>query len=319
MTAAVGAVLTLGETLGSFRSHGRITAGTEFGLAVAGAESNVAIALARLGHPVAWGGRVGDDPVGRLVLTTLRGEGVDVTGAIVDQTAPTATMVVEDRHPLPPSVTYYRAGSAGSRLDADLAARAVAGAQPRVLHLSGITPALSAQAAAAVSVAIDAARQVRGAAVCFDVNYRARLWNRADAARALTPVAVSADIVVASADELPLVAEGSSTEERAAALREAGVSTVVVKHGKRGAESFGPDGHVECPAHPVTEVDSIGAGDAFVGGYLSALLDGLDEAARLRRGAALGALAVTGRGDWERLPSRAELAVFLAGAEEAER
>jgi 2-dehydro-3-deoxygluconokinase len=272
---------------------------------VAGAESNVAIGLARLGHRTRWAGRVGDDELGALVLRTLRAEGVDVDTAVVAPGELTG-MLLFDRAPGGATrVHYRRTGCAGARLTpADVAPAVAQGA--RILHLSGITPALGDDPAAAVRHAIEAGR-AGGATICFDVNHRPKLWGRERARATLRPVAAAAHVLVASEDELPLVADGPDEAARARALLDLGVREVVVKRGARGASAYTGAGRCDEPARVVTVVDTVGAGDAFTAGYLSALLDGSPVEERLRRGVTLGAAAVAAYGDWEGLPSRAEL------------
>ncbi len=308
-------VVTMGEALVAIRSHGRLARGDALSASLAGAETNVAIGLARLGHRAAWRGVLGADAPGDLVLRTLRAEDVDVSGVRRDDTAPTAVMLVDMPAALPPSVTYHRRGSAGSRVSASDAQDAPAA---RVWHLSGITPALSDTAADAVRAAVDAARGA-GSLVSFDVNFRAKLWSAADASDTLRPLANRADIVIASEDELGLVADGDDESSRAAALLDAGVGEVIIKRGPRGAVHLDASGRTEHPAHRVTEVNSIGAGDAFTAGYLSGLLDGEPVRRRLQRGALCGALAVAGVGDWEQAPSRADLEMLLRAAPDADR
>jgi 2-dehydro-3-deoxygluconokinase len=302
-------VLTLGETMASARSTGSLRGGSPLALSIAGAESNVAIGLARLGHRTGWLGRLGADELGELVLRTLRAEGVDISRVVRDPSAPTGAMFSETVIGDVGRVLYYRTGSAGSRLSAaDVAALPV----PRILHVTGITPALSGSAREAVDSAVAAARAA-GATISLDVNYRSKLWD-ADAARAvLVPLAESADVIVASADELGLVADGADTEEQAQSLLAGAAREVVVKLGADGALAVTAAGSWQQAAYPARVVDTIGAGDAFTAGYLSALLDGLDIEDRLRRGCVLGAFAVSGRGDWELLPARGDLALLERG------
>jgi 2-dehydro-3-deoxygluconokinase len=293
-------VVTLGETMAAIRTDGPIRLGGTARWSIAGSESNVAIGLARLGHAVRWIGRVGADEPGALVLRTLRAENVDVTHAATDPEAPTGLILFEPRLAGVVRVGYYRAGSAGSRLTEAEVLKALSPV-PRVLHVTGITPALGPEPRAALAAAVAAARDA-GVTVCFDVNYRSRLWPAAEAARALRPLATLADIVVASADELTLVAPDGP-----AGLLAAGVAEVVVTRGADGAEAVTAAGTLAVPAHEVTLVDPVGAGDAFVAGYLSALLDGRDVDGRLARAVTTGAFAAATEGDWEGLPTRDEL------------
>lgn len=290
-------VVTLGETMVAMRADGLLRLGTTARVSVAGAESTVAVGLSRLGHRVRWAGRVGRDEPGALVVRTLRAEEVD-TSTVREDDAPTGLVLFEQRLPDVTRVQYYRAGSAGSRLGPDDVVSALDGGT-RLVHLSGITPALSTTAWEAVVAACDRAAEI-GSAISFDVNFRSRLWSAEDAARVLTPLARRATVVVGSPDELALVGGVSD-------LLRYGVAEVVTKRGAEGASVTTPDGTWHAPAHEVSVVDSVGAGDAFTAGYLSGWLDGLDLAERLARGTACGAFAVATRGDWEGLPTRAEL------------
>ncbi|GAA1391234.1 sugar kinase [Kitasatospora putterlickiae] len=311
MTGGPPEVVTIGETMAALRATGPIRLGAPMRLSVAGAEANVAIGLARLGHRVGWVGRVGDDEFGALVLRTLRAERVDISHARTDPDGrPTGLMAREDRIGDLVQVSYHRHGSAGSALRAEDVLPALTPGL-RLLHLTGITPALSATAADAVAAAARHARAL-GATVCLDVNHRARLWNADRARSVLLPLARSADVLVASADELHLVCDDPSLPERdaVAALLARGRREVVITRGGDGATVTTAAGRVSVPARRVPVVDVVGAGDAFVAGYLSGRLDGLGVEARLDRAVTTGAFAVATHGDWEGLPSRADLALL---------
>ncbi|MEV5975913.1 sugar kinase [Streptomyces sp. NPDC052114] len=308
-------VLTLGESMVALRGSGPLKLGGSMAVSVAGAESNVAIGLSRLGHAVRWAGAVGADEAGELVLRTLRAEGVDVTAATRDGAAPTGLILFEPRLPEVTRVHYYRAGSAGSRLAPEAVEAAFAAAPPDVLHLTGITPALGPSAARACRRALRLARE-HGTQVCLDVNFRSRLWSSEDATAELREWIPYVDVLIASDDELPLclpsrAASGDVSLEKT--LLDLGVREVVVKLGADGATAHTADGTLRSPARAVRAVDAVGAGDAFVAGYLSALLDGEDIAGRLDRAVTTGAFAVASHGDWEGAPTRAELGLLGAG------
>jgi 2-dehydro-3-deoxygluconokinase len=286
----------------SLRSHGRIRLGDPLTASVAGAEANVAIGLARLGHEVAFAGVVGDDELGELVLRTLRAEGVDVRHLRRDASRPTGVMFREQRTGAVVDVTYVRRGSAGSTVDAALVQSALVD-RPDVVHVSGVTAAVSGSGPAAVAAALAGARRV-GALACFDVNFRSRLWARAHAAATLSPLLGDVDLLVASADEVPLMLPGGAPPRTGETVE------TVVTHGADGAEAWLGRRHEKRPAVLVDAVDVVGAGDAFVAGYLSARLDGLGLGERLERGVAVAGVAVSSAGDWEGLPTRAELDRF---------
>ncbi len=300
-------VLTVGESMVAFRAAGPVAHGGTQVTRVAGAESNVAVGLARLGHSVAWAGRVGADTFGRVILRELRAEGIDTGHAVVDPSRPTGLMFVEQRTADLTRVEYRRSGSAGSALRReDIEAALDAG--PRLVHLTGITPALSASARDAVRWTAEHAGAA-GTLVSLDVNFRSRLWSRDQAREVLAPLAGHAAYVIASEDELDLVADGSE-EEAAADLLGRGARAVVVKRGPRGATVHTRAGRVDASVLPVTAVDPIGAGDAFSAGYLSGVLDGLEPAECLRRGVTTGAFVVSVHGDWDGAPTRDELTLL---------
>ena len=301
-------VVTFGEALVSFRSAGPAALGSPMVPGLAGAESNVAIALARLGHRVAWVGRLGDDLFGDLALRELRAEDVDVRHVVREtrtpRGAPTGLMFLEHRTADVSRVEYRRAGSAGSRLEVADVLPALA-EPPRLLHWTGITPALSTSARDACAAAIRSAAEA-GSHISLDVNYRSNVWSRDAASTVLRDLVVHADLVVASEDELDLLADG---DEAAAvgALLDLGVDRVAVKRGAAGASLWTAAERIDCPALQVSAIDTVGAGDAFCAGLLSGWLDGLVDAECLARAVLVGGYSVSTVGDWEGLPRRAEL------------
>ena len=308
-------VVTLGEAMAGLvaSTSGPLATVDTFRRYVVGAEANLAIALVRLGHPAAFVGRVGSDGLGAAIVRRLRGEGVEVTGVSVDADAPTGVLLRERRALGPSEVLYHRRGSAGSRLDpADVRACAGAIRGSRWLHVTGITPALSPTASAAVTEAVGIAREA-GATVSFDVNLRRRLWSDAEAARGLASFVDRADVVFGDADELAVIAGGV---DPVAVLLGRGVAMVVEKRGAAGAALWDRTGAaLESPAVEVrTVVDPIGAGDAFCAGFIAARLEErpLDEA--MRWACACGAAVVAVEGDSEGAPTRAELERLLAAA-----
>ncbi len=309
-------VLTFGETMVALRGSGPLKLGGSMRVSVAGAESNVAIGLARLGHQVRWAGAVGEDEAGELVLRTLRAEGVDVAGATRDAEAPTGLILFEPRLPEVTRVHYYRSGSAGSRLKGCSVEAAFTAAPPRILHLTGITPALGSSAKCAARRALMLAHE-HSTLVCLDVNFRSRLWSSDEAAEVLADWIPYVDVLIASDDELPLCLPSDAPADvasQAGLLLALGVGEVVVKYGAEGAAVHTNDGELRAQAREVRAVDAVGAGDAFVAGYLSALLDGEDATGRLDRAVTTGAFAVASHGDWEGAPTRAELPLLGAGA-----
>ena len=307
-------LLTFGETLALAASPvpGDLAHAPGLELGIGGAESNVAIGVRRLGVPATWVGRVGADSLGARVLRELRGEDLDVR-AVVDEVAPTALMVKERRTAELTRVWYYRTASAGSRLTpADVPDELVRAAG--LLHLTGITPGLSATA---LDTTLHASRTARaaGVPVSFDVNHRAAVWRDRDAREVYTQVAGAAAVVFAGEDEARLLT-GTTTTDRSSLLDElvalAG-GDVVLKLGADGCLAHVDGVRHAVPAVPVTVVDTVGAGDAFVAGYLAELLLGRPPESRLATAVRCGAFACGSSGDWEGLPTRDELALLDGG------
>ncbi len=328
---AVGTeIVTLGEAMVALvaAEPGPLAENGTFQRHVAGAEANVAVGLVRLGHATAFIGRVGPDAFGTAIRRRLRGEGVDCEALAVDPHAPTGLLIRERRLLGPAEVLYYRRESAGSRLNAEdvqLAAARGAFQGARWLHLTGITPALSASAAAAVEVALALARDA-GLTVSLDVNLRRRLLSDEDARVTLTPIAARCDVVLGSLDELALLGgvqlAADAASEEAAAVADGvlalGSSVAVVKLGIGGAlqRRRDADGHTTTASHagyPLSQpLDPVGAGDAFVAGYIAATLEGRPAEQRLALGNACGAAVAASVGDLHGLPTRDEAERIIA-------
>ncbi|MFI6602629.1 sugar kinase [Nonomuraea sp. NPDC050536] len=275
-----------------------------FRASVAGAETNVAAGLSRLGHRVRWLGRVGADPAGRSVLAQLRADGIDTDHAVVDPDAPTG-LLLRDSHPARGiDVQYYRAASAASRLGpGELTGESVAGA--RLVHLTGITAMLSESAHRAVLRLAELARDA-GATVSFDPNVRLKLGTPGRWRERVAPLMDLADVVLAGEDELELLGEPGPGP------------LLVVKHRDKSASCQG----IRQEPFPVTAVDPVGAGDGFAVGFLSGMLRGLPYESCMREAAAVAALVVQCANDTDGLPHREGLERALAafaGAETVHR
>ncbi|MFD9889928.1 sugar kinase [Amycolatopsis sp. NPDC059027] len=246
---------------------------------IGGAESNVACHLPGLGVSSGWVSAVGDDPFGRAMVREIAAAGVDVSGVAVDPARPTGLYLKESGAQGSP-VRYYRAGSAASAMGPDVLDR-VDLADVRVLHLSGITPALSDSCLELVRALLAAPRG--DTRVSFDVNYRPALWAAGRDVSLLAELAGSADIVLTGDDEARKVWGTGDPAQLRALLP--GPDTLVVKHGERGATLVERDAEpLFSPALRVDVVEPVGAGDAFAAGFLAATLAGADPLTRLRRG-----------------------------------
>jgi len=299
-------VVTMGETMALFWAEG--DAGLEraalYRRSFAGAESNVCVALARLGHRPRWISRLGD-AFGRHIQVELERESVLVDAA-VDQDAPTRVFFKEVARDGPRQVVYYRGGSAASRLaPRDLGTDQFAGAS--LLHLTGIAPALFPTCAAAVDRAIELARAA-ALLICVDPNVRARLWPTVDICRrTLLALIERADVVLIGHEDGAVLFPDHDADAVLVAVRALGPRSVVLKRGAEGAVAETDEGRASVPAYPVTAIDTVGAGDGFDAGFVAGFREGAPLPQCLALGARVGAAAVAHAGDWEGYPRRGEI------------
>lgn len=303
-------VVTMGETMALISSAepGALMRGAPMRLSMGGSECNVAIGLSRLGVSSGWVGRLGADALGDLIEREMRAEGVRAF-VTRDAARPTGLMVKERLTETFATIHYYRQNSAGASLSPADVPSAVLG-RARLLHVTGITPALSDTACEAVFHAIELARQAN-AVVSVDLNYRAALWPKEEARVTFTRLLAEADVVFAGEDEARVVVDGDvDFWDAARGLCELGPREAVIKRGARGAAIVADRVEHVRDALEVQAVDSVGAGDAFVAGYLSELLSGQEVAVRLDTAIRAGALACLTVGDWEGMPRRSGLRLF---------
>jgi dehydrogluconokinase len=303
-------VIGFGETMGMFVAEqpGDLARVTQFSKRICGADSNVAIGLSRLGLKVAWVSRVGDDSLGRFIVRTLRSEGIDCARVTVDPRHPTGMQFkAKAEHGEDPATEYFRKGSAASCLtlsDMDDALFA----QARHLHATGIPPALSDSVAHLSEHAIRGMRAA-GKTVSFDPNLRPSLWPSREAmAAALNRLAALADWVLPGLEEGRILTGLQSPRDIAGFYLDKGAQAVAIKLGSLGAYWRTADGEGTAPGVKVAQVvDTVGAGDGFATGFVSAMLEGLGPGAAARRGNIIGSRAIQVVGDMEGLPTREEL------------
>ncbi len=288
-------VIALGETMLSLiATDGPLDQATTFHATHGGAESNTCVALVRSGTSAAWVSRVGTDPMGDRVLAALEREGVDLSWVRTDPHRPTGLMLRDTVG----TVRYYRDGSAASALGPD-DLREVPIEDAHAVFATGITPLLGRDPERAVLMLF---RRARGRRV-FDLNLRSGLWGSDRAVALLGPFLRSCDLVLGGVDEFRAFTPGETTEDLARAITDLGPTEVVVKAGRTGAGALDPAGrwHAVAPA-PVRDVDPVGAGDAFDGGYLHARLAGAEVPEALAEGARCGAAVAATIGDADGVP-----------------
>src|SRR5699024_6531630 len=269
-------VVTIGESMVLLvpDSPGRLRYIENFRKRLGGAESNVAIALARLGHKVGWVSRLGNDEFGLFIRNVIRGEGVDTSQVLFDEHHPTGVFFKEREIDQDPNIYYYRNQSAASMLspdnvDIDFFQKA------KYIHLTGITAALSTSCNRAVRQAIKLAKKDSKKCVVFDPNIRLKLWSEEESQKELVDIAKDCDIVMPGLDEGQLLTGKEKPEEVASFFLERGSKLVIVKLGSKGAYFATQENSSYVPGIPVKNiVDTVGAGDGFAAGVISGLLRG---------------------------------------------
>ena len=317
MSAARFDLVTLGESMWrlSTPGHERLATARSLELHIGGCESNLAIALARLGKHVAWWSRLPHNALGEHLARTLRGLGVDISGICYDaaENARLGTYFIEfGSAPRPTRVIYDRAGSSASCMQPDDFDWSLL-RQTHRLHLSGITPALSPSCLATVRRAIREARAA-GTDITLDLNYRANLWSWKACRPIMDELAADCDLVICAArDARSLLQSTADAKSLLCSLHQRWQRpNVVITQG--AGDTLACDGrtvHAAPAFQNVRIVDRIGAGDAFAAGLHCALLDGLPWPQALRFGNAVAALKLTMSSDIA-LVSHAEVDELLA-------
>ncbi|MDQ4214482.1 sugar kinase [Microbacterium capsulatum] len=264
----VPALIAIGETMAMiapFDTESLLTA-QDVRLSIGGAESNVAIHVAALGGSASWVSVLGNDVLGRRVHREISDHGVDTRWVTFDGVARTGVYFKDPGR----GVLYYRARSAASRMSPATIAH-VPLEQARIVHVSGITPALSADCAALIESVI-ARVAASPALLSFDVNHRQGLWTAEGAAPVLRDIANRSDLVFVGRDEAETLWGCRTADDVREILP--GPGRLIVKDGDVGATEFSAEGSVFVAAIPTTVVEPVGAGDAFAAGYLDGLLHG---------------------------------------------
>jgi 2-dehydro-3-deoxygluconokinase len=287
-----GILVTLGETMAVLTpsSAEAIVNAETFRVDAGGAESNVAAHVVHCGRGARWYSRLGRDALGLRVHRILQQRGIDVSGVHWDDNSPTGLYVKDPGGP----VSYYRSGSAASRLSPHDVESLVFD-DAAVVHLTGITPALSTSAAAATEMVLVQARR-RGIPVSFDVNHRPGLWSAELAAPVLRSLANRADIVFVGLDEAARLWDTTTPREVRTLLPTA--ASLVVKDGAVGATVYDGNEEFFVPTPPVNVVEEVGAGDAFAGAFLASMMQGEHLSSSAAAGHAQAALALSSTSDF---------------------
>lgn len=305
-------VVTFGETMVLFNpeTQGPLRYVGTFTKSIGGAESNVAIALARLGHKAGWFSKLGDDEFGRYIKSTVMGEEVDVSRVKKDPKRTTGILFKERFSTVNPNVYYYRKGSAASHLmmedlDMDYIASA------KILHVTGISLALSEEMREAVFYAVKEAKK-RGVLISFDPNIRLKLWSEEEARETILEMVKLTDLLFPGKEEAELLLGLTEPEEIADTFLKLGVQTVALKLGKSGC--YVKNKETEAFVHGYTvdhPVDTVGAGDGYAAGFISGYLENLSLTECAQRANAVGAMATLVKGDMEGFPYKDQVEIFM--------
>lgn len=311
-------VITFGETMMLFCPDRTLPLEYVHGFynQVAGAETNVAIGLQRLGHSAGWFSKLGNDPFGRAVHQFVRGHGVDTSRVQYTDEAPTGIFFKEQLSGEKIQVYYYRRNSAASLMQAEELDEAYLG-QARILHVTGITPGLSEHCRKLTFRALESARR-QGVAIVFDPNIRWKLWDKKEAGKVLSDIAALADYVLPGVDEGRFLTGKTTPEEIAGTLLERGAKAAIIKLGAEGAYYRSGETSGYAAGFPVKAViDPMGAGDGFAAGFISGILQGQTLGQAVLRGNAVGSVVVGVQGDIQGLPTREQLDSLLNGQSES--
>ena len=333
-------ILTIGETMAVMvpQENGPLRYVRDYRLKIAGAESNTAIGLAKLGHASGWISCVGADEMGEFIRNTVRAEGVETSRLKVDPEHPTGLMLKQFSSGVT-SVFYYRDRSAAScmepgNLDWDYMK------ETRVIHITGITPVLSESCLRLTKEIFSFARR-NHILLSFDPNIRRRLWKDHDYTTLIRGLLFDSDIAMLGKEEAQVLLGTEDSGQVIEMLRDRKVRWIAVKDGERGAWVADEKASVFILPAPCRPVDPVGAGDAFNAGFLTGILELYDLEKRSasgcgslkkfisgqeprielcgRIGAIAGACATETAGDYEGYPSREELLRRLSGEQAIER
>lgn len=304
-------ILALGEPLLELNAaaEGPLESAGNFAVGYGGDTSNFAIAAARAGGAVSYLTRIGDDAFGNILSELWREEGVDTQYVTREAGGRTGIYFISrnsDGH----AFTYYRADSPATRLQpADVPEQAIT--QSKLLHVTGITQAISSSACDAAFHAIQVAR-THGTLVSYDPNYRPALWP-AERARAVIMRSIEiSDIVLPNLEEGRLLTGAKDPETILAAFLERGPRVVALKMGDRGVLVGESGRQTYVAAHAVDAVDASGAGDTFDGVFCTRLLEGAEPVEAARLAVVAAALTTTGLGAVQPIPRRADVDALVA-------
>lgn len=308
-------VLTMGETMAVFvpETSGPLRYRVKYDLKSAGAESNVAIGLCKLGHTAAYVSRIGTDEMGCFILNTLRAEGVDISYVKRDALYRTG-MMLKELTVGETKVFYYRENSAASHIGAqDIVEEMFKGV--KIVHMTGVTPVLSRDCKEAFEKVFRMAEK-KNIPVSFDPNIRKKLWKDTDFSTYIRSCTLRAEIVLLGLDESEILfGTRNETNIFKRIFSEGRAGVVAIKKGAEGATVADRNRIISILPFPCRSVETVGAGDGFNAGFLSGILEKKDLEVCGKMGAVCGAMATETSGDFEGYPDREKVEQILYGVE----
>lgn len=309
-----GKILLMGEPMGLFtaKKTGELKDVPDFAASIAGAEYNVALGLTRLQHKVLYCTRLGPDPMGQKILEAMEKNGISTKLVVRDAERLTGFMLKGKTEEGDPAIYYYRKNSAASAMTThDVDGLDLFGC--KWVHVTGITPGISESMRSAVKRLVSRAAELE-IPISFDPNLRPALWeSEKKMVSTLNSLAQNARLVLPGLKEGTTLTGETAPEKIAHFYHEMGARAVVVKLGAEGAyysERKGKSGYV--PAFPVKKIiDTVGAGDGFAAGVISALCEGNSLKDAAIRGTVIGSIQLTSASDNDALPGRETLQQVL--------
>jgi len=294
-------IYTIGEVMVLFLAvdTDSVTSARKYEMFAAGAEANVAIACTRLGLDVHFYTKLGTDELGAAAMALLQAEGIN-TSAIARLDIITGVMVRNQGLKAPINITYLRNASAASTIaPQDLVKDDIKSA--RWAHFTGITVALSDSCAKAVVEGMKIASE-NSVPISFDLNIRRKLWSEDQARKSLLPIVRDVNVLFGGIDEYQVIWGNTDFEKNLQSAQKVGVQTAIMTQGSGKIHVLHDGRRFDILSDVKETVDSVGSGDAFVGGTISGILSGMSVKEAIQQGSVCGGRVASQMGDWTGLP-----------------
>lgn len=313
-------VITIGDAMVAMcpKEKGPILFCNTFERKIGGAELNVAIGCARLGLKSGWISRLGQDDFGKHILKTVRGEGIDTSQIELVEGYQTSVYFREVMANGDSRSFYYREKSPTSTMIAESLDENYF-RNSKVLHITGVFPSINDNNKEILLKAVELAKK-NNLLISFDPNIRLKMWTKSQAREFINKFLSEVDILLVGDEEISILIDEEDTNEAIKKFHDMGIDKVVVKRGAKGA--IGSDGsniYDVAAIKPKALIDTVGAGDGFAAGFLSAYLKGDSFEESIEFANAVGSLVVGIEGDNEGLPYYEDILAHLGKIKTIER